>query len=58
MEKKTNCVCCNVESCGYNDEQCHCTAPEIVVGPQYCNCNAHCSDETVCATFFPKEAAK
>ena len=42
---------CDVENCHYHDGACNCTAGQISVGP---NC-AHCSDETVCSTFKPKE---
>lgn len=42
---------CNVENCYYHDQKTDCTAREISVGP---DC-AHCSDETVCSTFKPKE---
>ena len=42
---------CNVENCYYHDAQTNCTAHEISVGP---GC-AHCSDDTICATFKPRE---
>lgn len=54
-EKKRQCkiegIRCSVENCYYHDAKTHCTAGEISVGP---DC-AHCSDETVCSTFKPKE---
>ncbi len=61
MEEKRTCrggscdhlkgVTCNVEHCYYNDCDTHCTAHQISVGP----CNASCSENTLCATFKPKE---
>ena len=53
MNKNSNCtqhiegIKCDVKNCEYHDKQCHCTASEVHVGPQY----ASCSTETVCATF-------
>ena len=44
-------ICCKVENCYYHDQQTHCTAREVSVGP---GC-AHCSEDTVCATFKPRE---
>ena len=56
--KKKHCkiegIRCNVENCYYHDQETNCTAHEISVGP---DC-AHCSDETVCSTFKPKEGAQ
>lgn len=53
MNQPTNCICCNVENCVYN-ENCNCTAKNVQVGPQFCSCTARCSDETICATFKPR----
>ena len=43
-------VNCTVADCTYNNGKHECCANEINVGP----CGAHCSAETVCATFKPK----
>ena len=43
-------VNCEVTECTYNNGKHECCASEICVGP----CGAHCSAETVCATFKPK----
>ena len=54
--KKKHCIegiHCNVENCYYHEAGTKCTAQEISVGP---DC-AHCSDETVCSTFKPKEGS-
>ena len=56
--KKKHCkiegIHCNVENCYFHDEQTNCTAHEISVGPN----SAHCSEETVCSTFKPKETTE
>ena len=56
MSEPKNYISCNVSNCAYNDEQCHCTAGEVVVGQQFCNSTAQTSDETVCSTFYPRNA--
>lgn len=43
-------VKCEVADCTFNNGKHECCANEICVGP----CGAHCSAETVCATFKPK----
>ena len=48
--KKIKGITCDVKGCEYNDGKNECTAGHISVGP----CDACCSDETVCATFRPK----
>ena len=47
MKKKNKGVVCDVKNCIYNDNNSHCTAEKIAVGPTYAT---SCSD-TVCATF-------
>ena len=54
-ETKTNCIYCDVVNCAYNDDHCHCNAPTVEVGAQDKGCVASCSEETVCATFRPKQ---
>lgn len=56
--KSIGSVRCDVVSCAYNDDHCHCTAPVIEVGTQNKSCTASCSAETVCATFRPKQPYK
>ncbi len=59
MEKEKNeCGCkhikgivCDVKNCIHHDTANCCTAEQIAVGPSY----AASSNETVCATFQPKE---
>lgn len=48
--KKIKGITCDVKGCEYNDGKNECTAGHISVGPT----DACCSDETVCATFRPK----
>lgn len=55
-DEKTTCnyirgISCDVKSCVYHDSETHCTANSIVVGPTF----AASSNDTVCATFKPKE---
>ena len=41
-------ICCNVESCVYNDaKNCHCTLESITVQPN-CNCNTGKADGECC----------
>ena len=42
---------CDVKTCYFNDSCEHCTAEKIDVGPTY----AATSNDTICATFKPKE---
>lgn len=44
-------IVCDVRNCIHHDGRNCCTAGEISVGPSY----AMTSNETVCATFKPKE---
>lgn len=46
-KKKLKNVNCDVKNCMYNDQENHCTASKIAVGPTYAT---SCTD-TVCATF-------
>ena len=61
MEAKKNChtegtkpvkgVLCDVKNCAFHDGESDCYAGKICVGP----CDAACSENTVCATFKPRE---
>ena len=42
-------VVCAVSSCSYNDQNTHCTAKQIAIGPK----RAVSCAETVCATYKP-----
>ncbi len=42
-----NCLKCDVCNCIHNDQNCGCTAKEIVVGPDF----ASSQSDTVCGTF-------
>ncbi|MCL2579243.1 MAG: DUF1540 domain-containing protein [Oscillospiraceae bacterium] len=40
-------IVCDVTNCAYNNDQRHCTANQIKVGPQYASSSA----DTICVTF-------
>jgi len=40
-------IVCDVANCVYNDDNKHCTAKQIKVGPQYASSSA----DTICVTF-------
>ena len=40
-------IVCDVTNCVYNNEDRHCTAKQIKVGPQYASSSA----DTICVTF-------
>ena len=40
-------IVCDVTNCVYNDDNRHCTAKQIKVGPQYASSSA----DTLCVTF-------
>lgn len=49
-----NRITCDAHHCHYNDGKDNCTATAIEVGTQ----QAHCCDETRCATFTLKSDCK
>ena len=50
-KKQVKGVLCDVRNCAFHDGENACYAGSICVGP----CDAKCSDNTVCATFKPRE---
>lgn len=47
QSQTTGRIVCDVTNCVYNNDQRHCTANEIKVGPQYASSSA----DTLCVTF-------
>ncbi|NLN54982.1 MAG: DUF1540 domain-containing protein [Clostridiales bacterium] len=44
-------IACSVATCTYNDNNGHCLANKIAVGPS----SATCCADTVCATYRPRD---
>jgi len=42
-----NCLKCDANHCVHNDQNCGCTASQVVIGPE----NAEAKGDTLCGTF-------